>query len=103
MAKRYPPSFRRSVCERLLAGENVTALATELGVSTATLYLWRKQAEIDAGVRSGRRSLEVDELAQAYKRIAELEHELDITRAAVAIFNEEEPVSPKGGARLSQH
>jgi hypothetical protein len=39
-------------------------------------------------------------LAQAYKTIAQLEQELEITRAAVALFNGEEVVGPKGVARL---
>jgi hypothetical protein len=45
------------------------------------------------------KSFEADERAQAHKTIAELEAELEITKAAVALFNGEEPVSPKGGAR----
>ena len=99
MPKKYAPKFRRETTERLLAGERVSDVSLELGVSHATLYLWRKQAQIDAGLRDGRKSLEADELAQAYQRISELEHEVEITRAAAAIFNGEEPVGPKGGAR----
>ena len=100
MPKRYPKNFRRDVCERLLAGESVSALSEELSLSTATLYLWRKQARIDHGLVPGVKSLEFDELAQARRTIKELEAELEITRAAAAIFNGEEPISPKGGARL---
>ena len=100
MPKRYAREFRRSVCERLVAGEKVGTLSKELGVSEATLYLWKRQALIDAGRAEGIKSFEADELAQAHKTIAELEAELEITRAAVALFNGEEPVSPKGGARL---
>lgn len=100
MPKRYPKEFRRAVCERLLAGERVGSLSKELGVSEATLYLWRRQALIDADRAEGVKSFEADELAQAYKTIAELEAELEVTKAAVALFNGEEPVSPKGGARL---
>ncbi len=33
MPKRYAREFRRSVCERLVAGEKVTVLSRELGVS----------------------------------------------------------------------
>jgi hypothetical protein len=40
------------------------------------------------------------ELARAQRTIAELEAELEAVKAAVALFNGEEPVSPKGGARL---
>jgi transposase-like protein len=100
MPKRYAREFRRTVCERLVAGEKVSALARELSVSEATLYLWKRQALIDAGRAEGIKSFEADELAQAHRTIAELEAELDITKAAVALFNGEEPVSPKGGARL---
>ena len=38
MPKRYAREFRRSVCERLVAGEKVAALSKELGVSEASLY-----------------------------------------------------------------
>jgi transposase-like protein len=100
MAKRYAREFRRAVCERLVAGERVSSLSKELGVSDATLYLWKRQALIDAGRAQGVKSFEADELAQAHRTIAELEAELEAVRAASALFNGEEPVRPKGGARL---
>src|ERR1700724_4451928 len=100
MPKRYAREFRRSVCERLLAGGRVSQVASDVGVSEATLYLWKRQALIDAGRAEGVKSFEADELAQAHKTIAELEAELEAVKAAVALFNGEEPVSPKGGARL---
>ena len=100
MPKRYPLEFRRAACARLVAGERVVVLADELGVSQQTLYLWKKQALVDAGRKKGVRSFEADELAQAHKSIAELEAELEIVRAAAALFNGEEAVGPKGGARL---
>jgi transposase-like protein len=100
MPKRYAREFRRAVCARLVAGERVVSLSKELGVSEATLYLWKRQALIDAGRAQGVKSFEADELAQAHRTIAELEAELEITRAAVALFNGEEVVGPKGVARL---
>jgi transposase-like protein len=100
MPKRYAREFRRTVCERLVAGEMVSSLSKELGVSEATLYLWKRQALIDAGRAEGIKSFETDELARAQRTIAELEAELEAVKAAVALFNGEEPVSPKGGARL---
>ncbi len=102
MPKRYAPEFRRTVCARLVAGDKVTELSKETGVSEATLFLWKRQALIDAGRAEGTKSFEADELARALKTIAELEAELEITKAASALFNEEEPVSPKGGARSSK-
>jgi transposase-like protein len=100
MPKQYAREFRRAACERLVAGERVSSLSKELGVSDATLYLWKRQALIDAGRAEGIKSFEADELAQAQRTIAELEAELEAVKAAVALFNGEEPVSPKGGARL---
>ena len=69
-------------------------------MSEATLYLWKRQALIDAGRAEGIKSFEADELAQANKTVAELEAELEAVKAASALFNGEEPISPKGGARL---
>jgi transposase len=103
MPKRYAREFRRGICERLVAGEKVSKLSEETGVSVATLYLWKDQAFIDAGLKEGTKSIEVDELAQARQTIEELEAELAAVKAASALFNGEEPVSPKGGARLPRH
>jgi transposase-like protein len=100
MPKQYAKEFRRAVCARLVAGERASSLSKELGVSEGTLYLWKRQALIDAGRAEGIKSFEADELAQAQRTIAELEAELEAVKAAVALFNGEEPVSPKGGARL---
>jgi transposase len=98
--KRYGRDFRRAICVRLVAGESITKLANESGVSAATLHRWKEQALIDAGLKPGTKSIEVDELAQARRTIEELEAELVAVKAAVALFNGEEPISPKGGARL---
>jgi transposase-like protein len=103
MPRHYPIEFRRAACERLLKGESVSALAAELHVGLDTLYRWKKQALIDAGLRPGIKSTEVDELAQALQTIEELEAELAAVKAASALFNGEEAVSPKGGARLPRH
>jgi len=64
MPKRYPIELRRDVCKRLLAGASVVALAKETGLSQGTLFRWKKQAFIDAGLAPGVKSLEVDELAR---------------------------------------
>ena len=96
---------RRSVkrrVERMLAGERPEELADELEVSAATLYRWKKQALIDAGRKPGLKSYEPDELARARKRIKDLEAELELVKAASALFNGEEVVRPKGSARSSK-
>jgi transposase-like protein len=84
-----------------LVGRRPRELArSRAGVSQATLYLWKRRALIDAGRAEGVKSFEADELAQAHRTIAVLEAELEIVRAATALFNGEESVNPKGGARL---
>jgi transposase-like protein len=84
----------------MLAGEAIKDLVDELDVTMETLYRWRRQALIDAGQRPGAKSFEADPLAQARRRVKELEAELEMVKAASAIF-EEGQVDPKGNSRLS--
>ena len=100
MPRHYPSEVRRQACERMLAGEAVKDLVDELGVTMETLYRWRRQALIDAGQRPGAKSFEADPLAQARRRIKELEAELEMVKIASALFEEGE-VDPKGSSRLS--
>ena len=102
MAFTYSTALREVACERLLAGERPEDLAKELGVSMATLYRWKRQALIDAGRKSGIKSYEPDELARARRRIKDLEAELELVKAASALFNGEEVVRPKGSAWSSK-
>ena len=85
MPKRYAREFRRAVFAGLVAGERVSSLSKELGVSEATPYLRKRQALIDAGRAEGVKSFEADELAQAHRTIAELGAELEAVKAAVAL------------------
>ena len=54
MARRgYPPEFRRRVVELIEGGRRVAEVAPELGISQQTIYTWRRQARIDAGLEAG--------------------------------------------------
>jgi transposase-like protein len=101
LPRHYPAEFRREVCERLLAGEAVKDLVVELGVSSWTLYRWRDQARVDAGLTPGGKSYDSDPLAAARRRIVELEAELELVKKASDLF-EEGKVDPKGSSRLSE-
>ena len=101
MPRHYPPEVRREACERMLAGEAIKDLADELGITIETLDRWRRQALIDTGQRPGVKSFEADPLAAARRRIQELEAEVEMVKAASAIFEEGE-VDPKGSSRLSE-
>lgn len=102
MPKSYPSSVRRQLCVRLRTGEPVAEIAAETGIPQGTLFRWKAQALVDAGVRDGIPSIEADELATARKRIAQLEAELALTRDACALFDTQAVMSPKGKSRLSK-
>jgi transposase-like protein len=87
MPRQYSSSVRRQIVARLRSGEPVAAVAAETGICQATLFRWKRQALIDAGVIEGTPSVEADELATAHKRIAQLEAELALTWDACELFD----------------
>jgi len=102
MAFRLSTVFPDSLCRRLLESEQVENLAHECEVSIQTLYRCKKQALIGAGIKPGVTSFEPDELERARRRIQDLENELELVKAASALFNGEELVRPKSSARSSK-
>ena len=69
----YSAEFRRRVVDLVAAGRKVADVARDLGISDQTIYLWRRQDEIDRGLAPGRSTPERDELTAAKRRIRELE------------------------------
>ena len=101
MARRgYPPEFRRRVVALVEGGRTVADLAAELGVSEQTIYTWRRQARIDAGLEAGVTTAEHAELVAAKRRIRELETELAIHRRATELLKEK--LDPKERTRRSK-
>jgi transposase-like protein len=101
MARRgYPPEFRRRVVDLAEGGRKVSEIASEIGVSEQTIYVWRRQARIDAGLETGVTTSEQAELAVANRRIRELETELAIHRRATELLKETS--DPKGRTRRSK-
>ena len=70
--KGYPPEFRRRVIDLVEGGRKVSEVAIELEVSEQTIYTWRRQARIDAGLEAGVTTVEFAELTAAKRRIREL-------------------------------
>lgn len=102
MARRgYPAEFRRRVIDLVERGKKVAEVARDLEVSEQTVYVWRRQARIDAGLEAGVKTSEHAELAAARKRIRELEAELAIHRRATDLLKED-PRGPKGSLRRSR-
>lgn len=65
MPKSYPHSVRRQISHRVRSGDAFADIATETGISPATLVRWKDPALIDAGARDGVPSIKSDELASA--------------------------------------
>jgi len=75
-SKRYPADFRRGVLDLVASGRSVTEVARDVGISNQTIYAWRRQEAVHAGLIAGPTSAELAELVAARRRIRELETEL---------------------------
>lgn len=87
----YPSEFRRKVLDLVLAGRPVAQIAAELGISDQTIYTWARQDRIDQGLEPGLSTGEKTELAEAKRRIHQLESELAATRRAMELIREAVP------------
>ena len=96
----YPAEFRKGVVDLVEAGRPVAQVAAELGISDQSIYTWRRQARIDAGVEPGLTTAEHAELSALRKRVRELETELAIHRRATELLRGD--AGPKGGSRQSR-
>lgn len=92
-------SFGNRVVALVEGGRKVAEVAAELGVSEQTIYTWRRQARIDAGLEAGVTTGDRTELEAAKRRIRELETELAIHRRATELLKEK--ADPKGRTRRS--
>jgi transposase-like protein len=99
MARRgYPPEFRQRVVALVEGGRKVSEVAAELEVSEQTIYTWRRQARIDAGLEVGVTTAEHAKLQAVERRIRELETELAIHRRATELLKEKhDPQDVRGG------
>jgi putative transposase len=87
----YSPEFRHKVLDLIDAGRKVADVARDLGISSQTIYNWRRQDRIDRGLEPGLSSGERAELLAAKRRIAQLETELKIARRAAELLKDVKP------------
>jgi transposase len=100
-AKRGRPPYPAEVRERALRmvlehqGEYpsqwkaVESIAKKIGVNHETLRIWVKQAQVDAGARSGVTSEEKDRIRQLERENKELRRANEILKAAATFFGAE--------------
>jgi len=88
------------VIDLLESGKTVAEVADGLEVTAQTIYNWWNQHLIDTGRKPGVSTTDNAELAEARRRIAELETELAAARRANELLKSVVP--PKGGSRPSR-
>jgi transposase len=88
--KKYDEEFKKQTVEYLMEKEkSISQVAREVGISTSTLFEWKKKYHPDSSdtvKRSDEVSTEQQQLRESQKRIRDLEEEVAILKKAVAIF-----------------
>ena len=95
--KRYPPELKERAVRmvgdlrRQDPGDHavIGRVARQLGVGPESLRNWVKQADIDAGARTGTTTAEHDELVELRKEVKELRRANDILQSAASFFGAE--------------
>ena len=89
--KAYPREFRDdvvAVAQRREPGVTIKEIADDFGISETCLQNWLRQADVEAGRKSGVTSSESAELRELRKRNRLLEQENEVLRRAAAYLSQ---------------
>nr|WP_246552305.1 transposase [Vallitalea pronyensis] len=81
---RYSDEFKQQIVDLYNAGKSVSALSSEYGVATVTIYKWINN--LSPIKVSEDETMSAKDYQSMKKRIAELEMENEILKKATAIF-----------------
>lgn len=85
---RYTEEFKREAVSQVIErGHSVTSVASRLGVSTKSLYDWKKRYAGDGG--NARQAKDADELKALKAELKRVTEERDILKKAAAYFASE--------------
>lgn len=87
----YPKEFREdvvAVARRRESGVTIKQIATDFGISEATLQNWLRQADIEEGNRPGQTADEAAEMRELRRRNRLLEQENEVLRKAAAYLSQ---------------
>lgn len=87
MPKKYPQEFKDDVARVARRGDMTMAeVAADFDISIESVRRWKRQAEIDDGVKDGLTSAEQSEIVRLRRDKRRLEQEVEILRRATAYF-----------------
>ncbi len=91
MPSPYPLTFREddvAVARRRKGGVSIKQIATDFGISEATLQNWLRQTDVAAGNRPGQTAADAAEARELKKRIRRLEQENEVLRRAAEYLSQ---------------
>ena len=90
MPKRFPPEFKADVVRVARRGDlSIAEVAADFDISTQSVQRWKRQADVDEGIKDGLTSAEQADAVRMRREIRRLEMENEILRRAAAYFAKE--------------
>ena len=87
MPKKFPEEFKDDVARVARRGDlTLREVAADFDVSIESVRRWKRQAEIDDGVKDGLTSAEQSVVVQLRRDKRRLEQEVEVLRRATAYF-----------------